>query len=83
MIVVLLGTLLFLVLAILQAAWNEIEGRILAAQRACTVSGQYSTNILAGMMNYSLKTYIEVPDEERRSVSTRDLLRSRTRFAAP
>jgi LemA protein len=68
----------------LQAAWNEIEEQISAARRTYNAAvmsynnacEQFPTAILAGMMNYSLKTYIEIPDEERKNVSARELFRS-------
>lgn len=68
----------------LQAAWNEIEEQISAARRTYNAAvmsynnacEQFPTNILAGMMNYSLMTYIETPEEERKNISARELFRS-------
>jgi LemA protein len=68
----------------LQAAWNEIEEQISAARRTYNAAvmsynnacEQFPTNILAGMLNYSLKTYIEIPEEERKNISARELFRS-------
>jgi LemA protein len=68
----------------LQAAWNEIEEQISAARRTYNAAvmsynnacEQFPTNILAGMMNYSLKTYIEIPEEERKNINARELFRS-------
>jgi LemA protein len=68
----------------LQAAWNEIEEQISAARRTYNAAvmsynnacEQFPTNILAGMMRYSPKTYIEIPEEERKNISARELFRS-------
>ncbi|MBL1263987.1 LemA family protein [Methylomicrobium sp. RS1] len=68
----------------LQAAWNEIEEQISAARRTYNAAvmsynnacEQFPTNLLAGMMNYSLKAYIEIPEEERTNISARELFRS-------
>jgi LemA protein len=68
----------------LQAAWNEIEEQISAARRTYNAAvmsynnacEQFPTNVLAGMMNYSLKTYIEIPEEERKNINARELFRN-------
>lgn len=68
----------------LQGAWNEIEEQISAARRTYNAAvlsynnacEQFPTNIMAGMMNYPLKTYIEIPEEERKNISARDLFNS-------
>jgi LemA protein len=68
----------------LQGSWNEIEEQISAARRAYNAAvnsynnacEQFPTNIMAGMMNYALKTYIEIPEEERKNISARDLFNS-------
>lgn len=65
----------------LQAAWNEIEEQISAARRAYNATvlaynnacEQFPSNFFAGMLNFSLKTYIEIPEEERKNISARDL----------
>jgi LemA protein len=68
----------------LQASWNEVEEQISAARRAynATVNNynnaveQFPTNIFARMMNYQLKTFFEIPDEERKNVSAKDLFKN-------
>ncbi|MGR9086885.1 MAG: LemA family protein [Gammaproteobacteria bacterium] len=68
----------------LQGAWNEIEEQISAARRAYNATvlsynnacEQFPTNLMAGLMNLELKAYIEIPDEERRNVSARELFNS-------
>ena len=68
----------------LQGSWNEIEEQISAARRSYNAAvnsynnacEQFPTNIMAGMMNYALKTYIEIPEEERKNISARDLFSS-------
>lgn len=68
----------------LQGSWNEIEEQISAARRAYNAAvnsynnacEQFPTNIMAGMMNYQLKTYLETPEEERKNISAKDLFSS-------
>ncbi|MEO6168339.1 MAG: LemA family protein [Chitinophagales bacterium] len=61
----------------LQGSWNEIEEQISAARRAynATVNNynnvveQFPTNMMSRMMNYILKPYLEIPEDERKNVS--------------
>jgi len=48
-------------------------GMLLSHNNVCE---QLPANILAGMMNFSLKTPIEIVEEEKKNLSARDLLRS-------
>lgn len=65
----------------LQGAWNEIEEQISASRRTYNASvnsyntacEQFPSNLLAAMMNFKLKAYIEIPEEERRNVNAKDL----------
>ena len=65
----------------LQGAWNEIEEQISAARRTYNAAvnsynnacEQFPTNLLAGMMHYQVKTYIEIPEQERQNINARDL----------
>ncbi|MCY7409135.1 MAG: LemA family protein, partial [Chitinophagales bacterium] len=65
----------------LQGSWNEVEEQISAARRAYNASvnnynnavEQFPTNIFARMMNYQLKTFFEIPEEERKNISAKDL----------
>ena len=65
----------------LQRAWNEIEEQISAARRAYNAAvysynnacEQFPTNILANMMGFRLKTFIEIPEEERRNIDANAL----------
>lgn len=67
----------------LQGSWNEVEEQISAARRAynATVNDynnaveQFPTNILAGMMKYGMKSYFDIPEEERKNVSAQDLFK--------
>jgi LemA protein len=65
----------------LQGAWNETEEQISAARRTYNAAvnsynnacEQFPTNVMAGLMNFQLKTYIEIPEEERKNISAKDL----------
>lgn len=65
----------------LQGAWNEIEEQISAARRTYNAAvnsynnacEQFPTNLMAGMMNYQLKIYIEIPEEEKKNVNAKEL----------
>ncbi|MGZ8195911.1 MAG: LemA family protein, partial [Methylosarcina sp.] len=65
----------------LQGAWNEIEEQISAARRTYNAAvnsynnacEQFPTYVMAGLMNFQLKTYIEIPEEERKNISAKDL----------
>nr|WP_245549533.1 LemA family protein [Methylomicrobium album] len=70
----------------MQAAWNETEEheeQVSAARRTYNASvmsynnacEQFPTNLPAGMMNDSLKAYIEIP-EERQNIDARELFAS-------
>ncbi len=68
----------------LQSTWTEIEEQLSAARR--TYNGavtsynnaveMFPTNILAGMMNYSRKEVLAIPEAERQSPSAKDLFRN-------
>jgi len=68
----------------LQASWNEIEEQISASRRAYNASvnnynnaiQQFPTSIFAGMMNYQVKTYFEIPEEERKNISAKELFKN-------
>jgi LemA protein len=68
----------------LQGSWNEIEEQISAARRAYNASvNEYNnaveifpTSILARMMNYQTKSFFEIPEEERKNISARDLFKN-------
>ncbi|MGR8978547.1 MAG: LemA family protein [Gammaproteobacteria bacterium] len=68
----------------LQGAWNEIEEQISAARRAYNAAvysynnacEQFPTNLLANMMGFKLKTFIEIPEEERRNINASALFNS-------
>ncbi|WP_020565845.1 LemA family protein [Methylosarcina fibrata] len=65
----------------LQGAWNEIEEQISAARRSYNAAvnsynnacEQFPTNLMANLMRFQLKTYIEIPEEERGNISARNL----------
>ncbi len=65
----------------LQGAWNEIEEQISAARRTYNAAvnsynnacEQFPTNLLAGLMHYQVKTYIEIPEQERQNINARNL----------
>ena len=65
----------------LQGSWNEVEEQISAARRAYNASvtsynnaiEMFPTNILANMMNYKRKQVFEISEEERKSVSAKEL----------
>lgn len=67
----------------LQGSWNEIEEQVSAARRAynATVNDynnaveQFPTNMMSRMMNYTLKPYLEIPEEERKNVSAEDMFK--------
>ncbi|HYV91309.1 MAG TPA: LemA family protein [Chitinophagales bacterium] len=68
----------------LQASWNEVEEQISAARRAYNAAvtdynnsvQQFPTNIFARMMNFSTKSVLEIPDEERKNISAKDLFKN-------
>jgi LemA protein len=68
----------------LQASWNEIEEQISAARRAYNAAvtdynnavQQFPTNIFAGMMKLTTKPVLEIPDEERKNISAKDLFKN-------
>ena len=68
----------------LQGSWNEIEEQISAARRAYNASvnnynnavEQFPTNVFARMMNYQLKSFFEIPDEERKNISAKELFKN-------
>ncbi|WP_340153295.1 LemA family protein [uncultured Marivirga sp.] len=68
----------------LQGAWTESEEQISAARRAYNSSvtdynnavQMIPTNILASMMNYKKKDWFEIPDNERKNISAKDLFKA-------
>lgn len=68
----------------LQGSWNEVEEQISAARRAynATVNSynnaveQFPTNLFARMMNFQLKSFFEIPEEERKNISAKDLFKN-------
>jgi LemA protein len=68
----------------LQGSWNEIEEQISAARRAYNAAvtdynnavEQFPTNLLAGMMKFAVKPVLEIPEEERKNVSAKELFKS-------
>jgi LemA protein len=58
----------------LQGAWNETEEQISAARRTYNATvyeynnavEQFPTNIMAGMMKYQLKPFLDIPETERK-----------------
>jgi LemA protein len=67
----------------LQAAWNEIEEQISAARRAYNASvndynnsvEQFPTNVMARMMKYSAKVFLDIPEEEKKNISAEELFK--------
>ena len=67
----------------LQGSWNEIEEQISAARRSYNaavndynnVVEQFPTNVMARMMNYSAKPFLEIPEEERKNISAEELFK--------
>jgi LemA protein len=67
----------------LQASWNEVEEQISAARRAYNGAvteynnavEQFPTNIFARMMDLSIKPVLEIPEEERKNISAKELFR--------
>jgi len=68
----------------LQASWNEIEEQISAARRAYNAAvtdynnavQQFPTNIFANMMKLTTKPVLEIPEEERKNISAKDLFKN-------
>jgi len=68
----------------LQGSWNEIEEQISAARRAYNAAvtdynnavQQFPTNIFANMMNFVPKSVLEIPEEERKNISAKDLFKN-------
>jgi len=67
----------------LQGAWNETEEQISAARRTYNATvyeynnavEQFPTNIMAGMMKYQLKPFLDIPETERKNISAEELFR--------
>lgn len=67
----------------LQASWNEIEEQISAARRAYNAAvndynnavEQFPTNVMARSMNYTIKPFLEIPEEERKNISAEELFK--------
>ena len=65
----------------LQASWNEVEEQLAASRRGFNAAvnsynnglEQFPSNIMAQMMNYVTKEYIEVPEEEKGNISAKEL----------
>ncbi len=68
----------------LQGSWNEIEEQISAARRAYNAAvtdynnavEQFPTNIFAGMMKFGVKPVLDIPEEERKNISAKDLFKN-------
>jgi LemA protein len=68
----------------LQATWTEVEEQLSAARRTYNASvkdynnglEQFPTNFMARTMGYSVKEYIEIPEEARENISAKDLFNS-------
>ena len=65
----------------LQSSWNEIEEQISASRRAFNASvtdynngvEMFPQNIVAKMMGYVRKKVFEIPEEERKNISAKEL----------
>jgi len=65
----------------LQGSWNEIEEQISAARRSYNAAvndfnnsvEMFPTNIFANMKGYKRKPSIEIPEEERKNISAKEL----------
>ncbi|MDA0973142.1 MAG: LemA family protein [Bacteroidetes bacterium] len=68
----------------LQAAWTEIEEQISASRRTYNAAvkdynnglEQFPTNLMARNMGYQRKEYIEIPEEETKNISAKELFNS-------
>lgn len=67
----------------LQRSLNEVEEQISAARRAFNASvtdynnavQMFPTNMMASMMGYATRKWFEIPEEERRNPSVKDLFK--------
>jgi LemA protein len=65
----------------LQASWNEVEEQLSASRRGFNAAvnsynnglEQFPSNLMAQMMNYVTKDYIDVPEEEKGNTSAKEL----------
>lgn len=68
----------------LQGSWNEIEEQISAARRAYNAAvndynnsvEMFPTSFFANMKGYKRKASIEIPEEERKNISAKDLFKN-------
>lgn len=68
----------------LQAAWTEIEEQISASRRTYNAAvkdynnglEQFPTNLMARNMGYQRREYIEIPEEETKNISAKELFNS-------
>jgi len=68
----------------LQAAWNEVEEQISASRRTYNAAlkdynnglEQFPTKLMARSMGYQPKEYIEIPEEEKKNISAKELFNS-------
>jgi LemA protein len=68
----------------LQAAWNEVEEQLSASRRTYNAAvkdynnglEQFPTNIMARSMGYTPRGFIEIPEEEKKNVSAKELFNS-------
>ncbi|MGB1247277.1 MAG: LemA family protein [Chitinophagales bacterium] len=68
----------------LQGSFNEVEEQISASRRAYNAAvndynnsvEMFPSNILAGMIGYKVKDFFEIPEEERKNISAKDLFAS-------
>ena len=68
----------------LQGSWNETEEQLSAARRAYNSAvteynnavEQFPSNIFARMMSFHEKPVLEIPEEERKNISAKDLFKA-------
>lgn len=65
----------------LQASWNEVEEQLSASRRGFNAAvlrynnmlEQFPTNMMANSMGYTRREFIEIPEEERKNISAKEL----------
>ncbi len=65
----------------LQSSWNEVEEQLSASRRFYNAAvndynnalEQFPSNIFARQLNYYKQEYIEIPEEERKNISAKNL----------
>lgn len=68
----------------LQASWNEVEEQLSASRRTYNAAvkdynnglEQFPTNIMARSMGYTPREFIEIPEEERKNISAKEMFNS-------